>query len=598
MECTLYQNTGFNLINVPDSPTLLNTNASIQSSVLDCIQNKFLESISVSISWSSAQLVDYVNCDGFYYFVTGITMTSYDVAKFTLIPDFITSAGGPSSLTILDGVTERHHVSKSSDTYGAYNESDPLVSPAQPEQIVFGAHPHIGSTSAGQTSGNLAICEASIDLYQIGEDYANGKFEAITCTDDASNSVTVPSIQAASQTTEFVLDSSAASTHTLGTTLFVSSSGNIPDAIAYARALGVEDAIVGQYSIPGGMVEYTTDSDKIGVLTKLTGVSENTSTGLAWEYATVNNERVLYGDSNRYGILSAAGNSYEANGEDIYNSGETSPSILMKVDPRENGKPYFNFDTYRNESNNSVVTFFRNAIGGMEWRNVPLRFVEKSGSVQDSYNFYSKLASMDNSNANAAFNYSQNQLTSGIQLAGGAVAGVANGIGNILSGKVGEGVGGIIDTGINTAVSGINMYTASQNEQYRQEQYNIARNRELYNFGVAQSVVTPSIKFPYQTPSIRDYIGNGCISYRYRYTPSDVTRIDKILTAYGYKHTAVLESSFFSNRTYFNYIKATGVTVGNNLPNWWKSGIQNQFANGLRIWHVKPNPSYYNSGNP
>lgn len=598
MDCTLYQNTGFNLINIPDSPTLLNTNASIQTSVLDCVQNKFLESISVSIDWATAQNVDYCSCDGFYYFVTGITMTSYDVAKFMLIPDFITSAGGPSNLTILDGITERHHVPKTSDTYGAYNESDPLVSPAQPEQIVFGAHPHIGSTSSGQTSGNIAICEASIDLYQIGEDYNNGKYQAITCTDDASNSVTVPSVTAASEQTEFEIDSDAATTHTIGTTIYVSSSGHIPDAIAYARALGVEDAIIGQYSIPGGMVEYTTDSDKVGVVTKLTGVSESTSTGLAWTYASVNNERVLYGDSNRYGILTAAGNSYEANGEDIYNSAEDSPSILMKVDPRENGKPYFNFDTYRNESNNSVVTFFRNAIGGMEWRNVPLRFVEKSGSVQDSYNFYSKLKSSDNTNNNAAYNYQQSQLSNALNTTGNFISGVGTGVSDILTGNIVGGVSGLVNTGMGLAQSAISINTAAQNEQYRQQQYAIARNQELYNFGVSQNVVTPSIKFPYQTPSIRDYIGNGCISYRYRYTDSDVARIDKILTAYGYKHTAMLETSFFTNRTYFNYVKATGVSVGNNLPNWWKSGITEQFANGLRIWHVKPNPTYYTEGNP
>ena len=72
-------------------------------------------------------------------------------------------------------------------------------------------------------------------------------------------------------------------------------------------------------------------------------------------------------------------------------------------------------------------------------------------------------------------------------------------------------------------------------------------------------------------------------------------RIDKLLTMYGYKKTKALEATDFSNRQYFNYVEAA-VSVG-NLPRWWADGISAQLANGVRIWHVKPNSSYY-ANNP
>jgi hypothetical protein len=102
--------------------------------------------------------------------------------------------------------------------------------------------------------------------------------------------------------------------------------------------------------------------------------------------------------------------------------------------------------------------------------------------------------------------------------------------------------------------------------------------------------------FP-RSETIRDLLGNGVRVYRYRFADSDVVKIDKILTMYGYKDTKPLEASDFTNRTKFNYVQASGISVSNNtMPRWIREGIAMQLSIGVRIWHVKPDATAYTDG--
>ena len=95
---------------------------------------------------------------------------------------------------------------------------------------------------------------------------------------------------------------------------------------------------------------------------------------------------------------------------------------------------------------------------------------------------------------------------------------------------------------------------------------------------------------------LRDFYGNGCLVYRYKYTQNDINRIDRLLTMYGYRHSKPLTVSDFSNRQYFNFVKCPNVTVTGH-PRWINDGIHDQLANGVRVCHVLPDSSYY-SNNP
>jgi hypothetical protein len=64
---------------------------------------------------------------------------------------------------------------------------------------------------------------------------------------------------------------------------------------------------------------------------------------------------------------------------------------------------------------------------------------------------------------------------------------------------------------------------------------------------------------------------------------------------YGYRYTKFLEASDFNNRSKFNYVKASGITV-TGLPRWFSDGIANQLNGGVRVWHTHPNTSSYSDG--
>ena len=110
-------------------------------------------------------------------------------------------------------------------------------------------------------------------------------------------------------------------------------------------------------------------------------------------------------------------------------------------------------------------------------------------------------------------------------------------------------------------------------------------------------VVAPDLRFAL-SETLRDFRGNGCIVYRYRPQSSDIEKLDKVLTMYGYKDTEPLagNESYLTNRAKFNYIKATGVSVAGNKPKWLRDGVAMQLSVGTRIWHVKPNSAVYTDG--
>ena len=95
---------------------------------------------------------------------------------------------------------------------------------------------------------------------------------------------------------------------------------------------------------------------------------------------------------------------------------------------------------------------------------------------------------------------------------------------------------------------------------------------------------------------MRDFYGNGVLVYRYIYSQNDINRIDKLLTMYGYKYSKPLELTDFTNRKNFNFVLSRNVTLS-GYSKWINNALAEQIANGVRIWHVLPDNSYY-TNNP
>ena len=622
----IYRNTGLNAVNIVDSPALLNDSwqfdfDSVQA--LDILQNIHLATIKVKSTWQNIKDVDYCRIgnaqDGyFYYFVDGVRMCAVDVAELNLIPDFITSAGGIDNVEILDGIVTRCHVS--SDTYGAWNIEDEFLTPSEPllldtEQINFGG-------------ASTVYVESSLDL---GVMSAVGASDAYI--DSEGESVQVPKSYTCNVKTSYTMGGNAGSeTETTITPV----NDIIRNGINRCRALGIESAVRSQFVLPNSLVSATTVNEFVRyveetqnvviyrveegqptpdsyivpnasflydpqkqrqinftVVSNLSSAFVDSATSLQYEYQNVNNKRVLYGSLNRIGILTTAGNRLESNPEDT-RSGDTYITIRSVGDPHPTGAPYHRFKTMN--GNSSVDAFFLNAVKGLQWKQIPLMYSEPSGNVLNAINFQNSRDMQDLQFMTTPTGLARTTLeglgasretASAITQIGSMVGGMLSGmgVGNLAGGGNGAmviagGVTGALGAGLNTGRTMAN--------------YDLTRKQEMQQFAIQQRVSSPEISVSYDGEAFRDFYGETVVVYRYRPTPTDINRLDTILTMYGYKVNIAGKDAPTHNRQYFNYLMGN-LTVGGNMPKWLADGITMQVANGVRIWHVKPSSNYYNN---
>ena len=589
----IYKNSGFNAVNIPDSPALLDSLQNFTDCyAIDINQERFLPKIRISApgGWAAVKDVDYVRVDNFYYFVDNIWMSSGDVAELTLIPDFITSAGGAASLTILDGLTDRVHVTD--DTFGLYGADDPYTAPALDMDIM-------SYTEDFSSQGFHTLVETTLDLTAMGLASENNSVEALTAFDpdeiadpdtgEKKQWVVFPKIDYLTGQTNYSCDIGShnyglLSINGQGLFLIGDSNGmatkNLKAGIALARALGVEESISGQYSVPKRMVTLTDATPGIFQSGAKGNTSPFTIPAIPFKYgANVNNNRVYYGKYSPYFLTAGSGSTMSAQAEEIYN-GSTAPQVVCVADPRRTGKPYFRFNPLNGKNTqNDPKDFFRGSVAGKEWLSTPMVMNSAKGGLLDQLNYANSRALADLDRNQTKENYNNNYNAS-----------IATAAMNNTVALARQDVGGIVSNTVNwlknTALDWIGM------EHYDQK-YAAQKAVEEQQMQISQNVFVPSVQFPVAPDLFAEITGNGCMVSRAVYKNADISRIDKILTAYGYKYSKVLEASDFNNRTYFNYVSGS-ITVG-NLPRWWADGISAQIGTGVRVWHVKPSPTYYAS---
>ena len=255
---------------------------------------------------------------------------------------------------------------------------------------------------------------------------------------------------------------------------------------------------------------------------------------------------------------------------------------IRDSDPHLDGKPYYRFKSIDGDS--SFDGFWKNCVAGLQWKQIPMVFTEKQGNALNRLQY-------DADARIAVHGRQREQYTDVTGKVGKMVsAGLAGGAAGLLAGPVGAGVGavgGMLLSGANSA----------QISDFDRQDYEDKRFKATQDFALSQSVVQPVVDFPYNSETIRDFLGNGFLVYRYYYTAFDEARIDKLLTMYGYRVTKALELSDFSTRSKFNYVKAHGVSLGGSYPKWLLDMASRQIEGGVRVWHVLPDTTYYSGGN-
>lgn len=625
---TLFINTGFNAINIPDNPSLLAQAQAVTVPALDIYQVRELSSFVVKATYASIKNADYLYlsnpndaADFAYYSIQNITMTSMDTAVLSVTMDYILTAGGStgvSSLSFTDGICERHHVPLADDIFGKYGEEDPYMAPSEMMEL------DVAKVGFGVTNALTTLLEATVDLGAT-ETYASAyhKLKGFDFTTDDSlgtgKNCVVPFIESLPISTRICMENGGQSdwySCLPNAVLYKAGSYNgnptsaptveswIPEALKYARSLALESSILAQYVIPADMVTVSeTSSGGHPYTSLLTGKRKTETLGVNLNFVksysglTVRNQRLFYGDNVKYTIVSvASGNSASFLPEEIYASGASAPTVEMRVDPRPKGCPYFRFNTYRGSSDAEL--FFTNAVKGLEWQNAPLVYEGASGSLLNQYKFNARMIA-GYEDVNYAYKSSELQNQQGnLNATAGTVGSLLSAVGYGVSpsGGLGSMLGSVADAATNEVNRNFMNAQYNLSRSHQENSWNIARNSELGALLIQNNCVAPSMNFPI-SEAIRDYVGNTCLVYRTCYTDTDAARIDKILTMYGYKHTVPIENSFLTNRSKFNFIQARGVSINNlNIPKWLRDGVAAQFAAGMRIWHVLPDPAIYTNG--
>lgn len=590
----VYKNTGFNASNIPDSQALLNTLPSQDLEGLYIEQERFLANVKVRTSWEEAKFIDYCRLsygyDGpdtsMYYFVNDIKMEAHDVAVLSLTPDYWTTGDGINGFSILDGVTERVHVSD--DSYGRWTGDDPLLTPVEPLKI--------DTVWKAPGANEVVAIETTLDPGQTAT-----QAEAISYEDEqGEHSVSVPKAIRNGRITKFRVPEASKSTNR-GTALYVTysdiklgtyGSGEMvqqSEYVAALRSLGLEQAIISQVRYPSSFISFAHEGAAGGQmrLTQLTGKSGTWSSGLSFVPHNCKNNLINYSNFLKFGLMSCAGNGAEFDPADLYD-GSSSPTVRYIADPNPDGKPYFRFKTVN--SNSSLADFWRNCIAGMQWKQVPLVFTSASGGTLNQLK-YSNNENIQSLQVQMNTQKMTNQTVNNMTQAGiNAISGLS--INPLQDLKTGGQLG-------------LDMYKINQEaamyNNYQIPLNNLEHLQRYTDYAISQNVVIPTVNFPYNSEIMRDAYGNGVLVYRYRYSDNDVRRIDKLLTMYGYKVTKALETRDFTNRKRFNYIKCSDVELGATpdsgrgvrRPRWFLDGAAAQLRGGVRIWHVIPNQAYY-----
>lgn len=573
-DVTAYYKTGFDGINIPGNIELLEQMEKKTFPAINVLQDRALTSVTIRANTEQTENIDYVKIGSAYYFAVP-HQSSPDICVLSLELDGLLTMGGAENVEILDGYTERHHVA--ADEFGAYREPDPMLSPNRPLEIVSA-----GILEPSGTGADKVIVQSTCNLY-VQANQTDGVVYTGADEGGQTISVTVPKVAGlrtiahpnfTSCSVAIPGISGTKTTELPGTQLYDGGDDTIIKGVNNLRGLGQESCILNQYIIPDGYA--LGDPDNTGTYDRIAGKKGELATGLPYAYATVKNQRLLYGENNDYVIISpSSGNSATFSPEDIYHAGDAAPTVAWFADPRPDGKPYYRFKYYRGAEAN----FLENCITGLTWQNAPLVYTDKSGNILDTFRFNTD---QEYTRKRAELNVGKTQrqiMRQGLSLGGDLIK-------TVLRRDRSAGV-----SGMGSALD-FSADTAGQYQGYEQEGVS-----KISEYGFDQTVVAPEIHFP-RSESIRDFVGNGVMVYRLRYHPVDLTRLDKKLTMYGYRTTDVLEKSFFTNRQYFNFVQCSSVSLGGDFPMYIRERAAQQLAGGVRVWHVKPNASYYTSGNP
>lgn len=621
----LYNNTGFNLMNIPDKPSLLESAADSTKDVpaMDILQLYYNPVIKIKAFENDVKFADYVKLidgDGnvAYYYIEDYKMTSGDTIELNVSMEPWLTAGGIDNIEFLDGITNRHHVADDTDPF-LYTEDDDIFVPSEPTVIKKQADLFKPDYLHEPGSAAVMVVLSSTDL----DNGANFKYDVwADGTDEGAGkqgSVTYGGTFAQwnggniYHEVPFMANYPSILGNPFCVTIAKSSAGvnTIYDKILKIIANNGASLINYVYIIPKQWLSYITSSGSAHVakVVRMENVKKVEDYQLEAGFAAVKNKRACGGKYNTEIFLSSGSGQVKEIRDDhllfipdennhLYNSvtgfGDVRPGggvtftfqqkdIPEVADPMDGGRwmeqacGIAGIDGI----NQARASFYANMSQHISENDVDIQFGKEPGS--------NKLIPYLGTPKKIAGNILQEFKSDVMGSRYGLEKGWLGGAGSYTPWEMDTSklMNGVI-AGDERAKSAYLRQAQIQNEI---SQFNSSHTLQGHVIG--------------NITALPDLANNCLLHFSRRLSNKDRQKFDRILTMYGYRHTTIMDETFLKNRQKFNYVQTKGVSVKcDTVPKSVRDGVCDAFNQGVRIWHVKPenhaysdNPIVNNGGN-
>ena len=623
----IYNQTGFDTCNVPDSPRMIESNFTPykEYTTFELVQGRYLATLRVQLTAIEANKIDLVTVssdlinDTTVYTVDGYNMCAPDVCEFTLLLEPYSTLGGfgyDSGNNVLNGSIKRCHVSVEEDNKNFYTLPEPFENR---EPIEWSVQRLMAETEnpltlvetlsiPSQLMKKDALCqlvgEGKVDVAGLSNSNCSrmGAVTGIFVGYDEKNSnsfvyqyMETVSARNLKSTILKVEDQDI----TLGTRWWNADNINYEVTISHLEYKTVKDDKVLKGSLISDLVSDGRAGDVTAIwevprkflmlgTTKLDydpseednygGVDEAKSNSVSgsialtkWATTTYNN-KINYGQDLMVRVYCpASGSSSEHQVTEIMTPNSaaewiSSVPFTIMADVRPTGSPIFMFN-YLNKSNN--LDNMIEVVKGGQWRQVALTDVGTAN----------KLDVMKNEHREELYNY--DRATQRINNFVANVSDALNIAGNLKLAFTGGGNESIVPYGLN-------IYNR-QRQVWRNNLVNQQQNQEL-----SSKAAMASVNISRESTSFaNDRNKNTFFAIVSHFSNNDLMAFDTFLTRYGYNVGNMpfeeMQTAFY-NRPSYNFVQVNDMTVesvtGNvNLVN----DAVERLKQGLRIWHVKPN---------
>lgn len=600
---TAYFNTGFNFTNIPYSKSVLNSPsiASTKKSFPECavLQNKGLATLRIATTWGNIDGVDYVELtngsSSIFYFVTDVSMLNDNCAQLALLMDAVTTVG-LNNIQIISGWCKRRHV-----------KDDTLFSNVLPENFTPSSELVIDKTPilkpATLTEKDLNVIGATFNLLPADGFHKAQKYTVPDSLDDYVITPVCPDMDiknpdgtpADYTIIDYRITSLASGHYKMPYTYLYDGDGLlIKENIDIIRTLGMENAITASYIIPK---EFLTNVTRYGLndenreyylLASITPNYGEIDTLLPFKVSytkQIKNNKV-YALWHVFTIISTcSGNSVQLKAEEVFppaTSQDTTFKLGFWADLSPNGCPYY--APFYFMGNTAIP--IENCVKGMPWQNQPITYDRASGTAFDIVNRQIDLNSFATQEMSNDLSLIRGNTQAGISAIKSA------------GGMLGADDASAFATAITTpAQLAYDMTNNKANYEISKQTLQQAKQRSQIEFNRRNNFRVPEITFPRDT-SVQNYVGNFVIVTRARLSEADAERFDNYLNAFGYAVDEPLTSEVFNCRQNFNYVQCSDLSVKTTESRYINEMIETQLTNGVRIWHIAPDPSKLYENNP